>query len=398
MTDVRARPRRARVRRSSGHLADGRELIYFDDSEPYVSGRAQRSFEDRRALEPHADDSRMRFDELSGEWVAFATHRMDRTHLPPADLCPLCPTRPGREPTEIPADDYDVVVFENRFPSFAGVPTGGFPGTGGFASRTGDTKPPGAVKTSDDVTPDVPAYGRCEVVCFTSDHDTHFHQLGAGRVRTVIEAWANRTAELSTRPGVAQVAVFENRGREIGVTLHHPHGQIYAYPFVVPRTEAMLRQAERHRRTGGDDLLGDLLTRELDAGARVVTRGDRWTTFVPVAARWPVEVRVVPHRQVPDLAALDDGERDELAAVYPELLRRFDDFYPKVVAVPYIAAWHQAPVGDGRELCRLHLHVFSIMRAPRKLKYLAGSESAMGAWVNDTTPERIAGRLRELAP
>jgi UDPglucose--hexose-1-phosphate uridylyltransferase len=392
VTDTHAGSRRVRVRRTSGHLADGRELICFDDSEPYVSGRAERSFDDRRGLAPHSNDSRMRFDELTGEWVAFATHRMDRTHLPPADLCPLCPTRPGREPTEIPSDDYDVVVFENRFPSFAGLPTGGFP------APEGRTKPSGAPKPSDEVAPDVPAVGRCEVACFTSDHDTHFHQLGPARVRTVIEAWADRTAELSDRPGVAQVAVFENRGREIGVTLHHPHGQIYAYPFVVPRTEALLRRAERHRRAGGDDLLGDLLASEISSGARIVARGDHWTAFVPVAARWPVEIRVVPHRHRPDLAALDDGERDELAGLLPELLRRFDAFYPKVAAIPYIAAWHQAPVGAGRDLCRLHLDVFSIMRAPRKLKYLAGSESAMGAWVNDTTPERIAARLRELAP
>ncbi len=94
--------------------------------------------------------------------------------------------------------------------------------------------------------------------------------------------------------------------------------------------------------------------------------GDHWTAFVPAAARWPVEIRVVPHRHRPDLAALADAERDELAAVLPELLRRFDAFYPKVAAIPYIAAWHQAPVGDGRDLCRLHLDVFSIMRAPRQ--------------------------------
>ncbi len=383
MTETRAGPERARVRKSRGRLGDGRELIYFDDSEPFVSGQADRSFDDRRDLAPHSNDSRMRFDELTGEWVAFATHRMDRTHLPPADLCPLCPTRPGRAPTEIPSDDYDVVVFENRFPSFAGLPSGGFP------DQEGGATPSDA---------DVPAHGRCEVVCFTSDHDTHFHQLARTRVRTVVEAWADRTAELSTQPGVAQVAVFENRGREIGVTLHHPHGQIYAYPFVVPRTAAMLSQAARHRRAGGDDLLGELLAHELSSGTRIVGRGDHWTAFVPVAARWPVEIRVVPHRHRPDLAALDDAERDELATVLPDLLRRFDAFYPKVAAIPYIAAWHQAPVGEGRELCRLHLDVFSIMRAPRKLKYLAGSESAMRAWVNDTTPERIAARLRELAP
>ena len=373
MTQTRRDPPAVhRVRRTRGHLADGRELIYFDDSEPFVSGQAERSFDDGRHLPPHAPDSRMRFDDLAGEWVAFAAHRMERTHLPPADLCPLCPTRPGREPTEIPSDDYDVVVFENRFPSFAGPP---------------DERADG---------PEAPAHGRCEVVCFTSDHDTSFAELSVDRIGTVIDAWADRTGELSVRPGVEQVSVFENRGREIGVTLHHPHGQIYAYPFVVPRTVAMLRQAERHRRAGGGDLFGDLLAREVETATRVVARGERWTAFVPYAARWPIEVCVVPHRHVADIAALDDAEREELAGLYADVLRRFDAFFPGVATVPYIAAWHQAPVHVDRDLLRLHLQVFSIMRAPARLKHLAGSESAMGAWVNDTSPERIAVRLREV--
>jgi UDPglucose--hexose-1-phosphate uridylyltransferase len=358
-----------RVRRSTGRLADGRELIYFDDSEPYVSGAATRSFVDRRRLSAHRTDAEMRYDDLVGEWVAFAIHRMERTHLPPATRCPLCPTRPGREPTEVPADDYDVVVFENRFASF-----GGRPGSDG-----------GAVHR---------AHGRCEVVCFTSDHERNLADLGAARIRTVIEAWADRTAELSARPGVEQVSVYENHGREIGVTLPHPHGQIYAYPFVVPRTVAMLRQARLH--TGRGDLLGDLLDAEVAAGARLVRRTPHWTVHVPVAARWPLEVRVVPHRHVPDLAALDDAERADLADVYADVLRRFGRFFPGIADVPYIAAWHAAPVRQDRPLLRLHLQVFSIMRAPGTLKYLAGSESGMGAWISDTTPERIAMRLRDV--
>jgi UDPglucose--hexose-1-phosphate uridylyltransferase len=120
---------------------------------------------------------------------------------------------------------------------------------------------------------------------------------------------------------------------------------------------------------------------------------------VPAAARWPVEVHLAPHRDVPDLAALDGPERDELAVVYLELMQRLDRFFPGVdgaeIRLPYIAGWHQAPNGPERELGRLHLQVFSVLRAPGKLKYLAGSESGMGAWVNDTTPERIADRLRD---
>ena len=367
-----------RVRRTVTRLADGRELFYFDAAEPYVSGDATRSMIDPRALpEPPPAQATMRFDVLTGEWVVIAAHRMDRTHLPPADLCPLCPARPGREPGEVPAEDYEVVVFENRFPSFAGPPD------------EGPTTIDGEV-----LWPVRSAYGRCEVVCFTSDHHATFADLDAARARTVVEAWADRTAELSALPGIEQVFVFENRGQEIGVTLLHPHGQIYAYPFVAPRTSVLLDQAERHAARTGRNLLTDVLEAERRAGTRVVLSGEHWTAYVPAAARWPVEVHLAPHRDVPDLAALDDAERDELAVVYLDLLGRLDRFFPEVDRLPYIAGWHQAPVHDRRELGRLHLQAFSVLRAPGKLKYLAGSESGMGAWVNDRTPERIADRLR----
>jgi UDPglucose--hexose-1-phosphate uridylyltransferase len=238
------------------------------------------------------------------------------------------------------------------------------------------------------------------VVCFTADHSATFASLPVPRVRTVIEAWADRTAELSGLSGVAgtgEVFVFENRGVEIGVTLQHPHGQIYAYPAPTPRTAQYLAQARAHHGAHSTNLLADVLAAEREAGTRVVLTGEHWTAYVPAAARWPVEVHLAPHRDVLDLAALDEGEKDELAHVYSELLQRLDRYFPGVERLPYIAGWHQAPQGEGRELGRLHLQVFSILRSPGKLKYLAGSESGVGAWVNDTTPERIADRLREIA-
>lgn len=370
-----------RVRRTVDHLADGRELIYFDDSEPYLSGGASRLTPDTRPLgTASGGGSQLRYDVLTGEWVAIASHRNERIFLPPKDECPLCPTGRGVAPSEIPASDYDVVVFENRFPSLtthAEGTAGLVDGEALFAHR--------------------PGKGRCEVVCFTADHGASFSSLTASRARTVVEAWADRTAGLSAIPGVEQVFCFENRGQEIGVTLHHPHGQIYAYPFVTPRTEALLRQARVHRERHGGNLLRDVLDAERRAGTRVVLSGQRWTAYVPAAARWPVEVHLAPHRDVPDLAALDTEERDELAEVYLELLRRADRYFDGVAALPYIAGWHQAPVTADRELGRLHLQLFSVLRAPGKLKYLAGSESGVGAWVNDATPERIATRLREVA-
>lgn len=369
-----------RVRRTTAHLADGRDIFYFDDSPAYVTGETVRDAVDTRPLGPAGGGSELRYDVLTGEWVAIASHRNDRTFLPPKDECPLCPTGRGVVPSEVPASDYDVVVFENRFPSLS-TRVEGLP-------HDLDGEPLFPVR---------PGVGRCEVVCFTSDHGASFSSLRPERVRTVVEAWADRTAELSATDGVRQVFCFENRGQEIGVTLHHPHGQIYAYPFVTPRTSALLRQAAAHRRSTGGNLLRDVLDAERRAATRVVLAGEHWTAYVPAAARWPVEVHLAPHRDVPDITALDDAERDELSHVYLELLRRADRYFEGVTALPYIAGWHQAPVGADRELGRLHLQLFSILRAPGKLKYLAGSESGMGAWVNDALPEQIAARLREVA-
>jgi len=369
------------IHRSSHRLADGREILYFDDSPPYADGSVRREVHDARPLDRPPQARHLRPDPLTGEWVAMAAHRMNRTFLPPADECPLCPTGRGTVPSEVPSEDYDVVVFENRFPSFSAAP----PAASGLVDGQA-------------LWPVEPATGRCEVICFSSDHATSFGHLTPHRVRTVIAAWADRTAELSQNPAVRQVFPFENRGREIGVTLHHPHGQIYAYPYVPPRTTVMLRQAEAHRRATGGSLLADVLAAERSAGTRVVLAGEHWTAYVPAAARWPVEVHLAPHRDVPDLAALDEAERDELSRVYLELMQRLDRFFPGPdggeLVLPYIAGWHQAPLDDRRELGRLHLQVFSVLRAPGRLKYLAGSESGMGAWVNDTTPERIADRLR----
>ena len=358
------------MRRTAAHLADGREIIYFDH--PGAPARPQ---DDPRDLEPIQINNELRHDPLLDEWVTMASHRQGRTHLPPTDECPLCPSRGGRQ-TEIPADDYDVVVFENRFPSLA--TTAGNPRKGS------------------ELVPRQPGHGRCEVVCFTSDHDASFASLTPTAARLVVDAWVDRTAELSTLGGVKQVFCFENRGREIGVTLSHPHGQIYAYPFVTPHTSTMLRSARRYRERTGGNLFADVLTEEQVERTRLVSASEHWTAFVPAAARWPVEVHLYPHRRVPDLPALSDAEKDDLAVIYLDLLGRLDGLYDR--PLPYVAAWYQAPVLTDRDLAYLHLRVFSIRRAADKLKYLAGSEAAMGAFITDVLPEDVAHRLREVAP
>jgi len=353
---------------TAGRLADGREILFFDRTD------VVRPIDDLRDLPAVQTSAEIRHDALADEWVAVTAHRQTRTHLPPAELCPLCPSTAERL-TEVPEPDYDVVVFENRFPSFAEDAADGW-----------------QPSSDDPLDQRRPAVGRCEVVCFSSRHDGSFAGLADDAARLVVDAWAHRTKALSALPDVAQVFCFENRGPEIGVTLHHPHGQIYAYPFVTPKTAQMLTSARAYRARTGRNLFGDVLAAELKAEVRVLLQSEHWVAFVPVAARWPVEVHLYPRRQVADLAALDDAERDDLASSYLGLLRALDALFG--VPLPYIAGWYQAPTRSDRDLAWLHLRLVSIRRAPDKLKYLAGSESAMGAFINDITPEDMAERLR----
>lgn len=194
---------------------------------------------------------------------------------------------------------------------------------------------------------------------------------------------------------------FENHGQEIGVSLAHPHGQVYCYPFIAPKMEAELKQTEAYHEKTGGNLLKDLMNSEIEAEERIVMRNHSWVAYVPAAARWPLEVHVAPVRDVLTLDELNDQERWDLAVMYSTLLKRGNAFFDKGdgkgMDLPYIAAWHQAPVHDPRGgHYRLNLQFFSFRRAANKIKYLAGSESGMAAWVSDTTPELIAQRFHEL--
>ncbi|MFD3329505.1 galactose-1-phosphate uridylyltransferase [Streptomyces sp. NPDC058701] len=347
------------MKKTTMNLADGRELIYYD-----LDDGTDRRALDQRPLEPVQSRPELRLDRATGDWVAVAPHRQGRIHHPPSDACPLCPSRGGHH-SEIPAADYEVAVFENRFPSLA-RPT-----------------------------------GRCEVMCYTPDHHAGFTDLADNRARLVLDAWTDRTDWLSSLPGIEQVYCFENRGAEIGVTLAHPHGQIYAFPFMPPRTAKMVAVADAHRAATGGNLFEDLLAEARAADSRVVMAGRYWTAFVPFAARWPYEVHVYPHRRVLDLTRLSEAERAEFPGMYVELLRRFDRLFHSQgasvpVPTPYISAWHQAPKTGGQELA-LHLELFTPRRSAGKLKFLAGAESGMESFVNDLVPEAAAQRLREVA-
>src|SRR5918997_2091268 len=260
---------RSRTVPRSARLVDGRAIHYFDD-EP---GRYGAPPPDRRELDATASHAELRHDALFDEWVVIATHRQTRTHLPAASDCPLCDSTETAW-TEVPAPEYDVVVFDNRFPSL-----------------------PAALG-------DEPPRGHCDVIVFSSDHAASFARLDRVRLRTIGDAWAHRSEALAAENGVRYVLAFENRGEQIGVTLHHPHGQIYAYPYVPPTAARMVAAASAHRSRTGSCLGCDLLHDELADGSRIIAAGPQSVAYVPTAGRWPFEIHVVPRRRVTALEPL----------------------------------------------------------------------------------------------
>jgi len=317
----------------------------------------------------------LRWDPTLGEWVAYATHRQERTFLPPAEYCPLCPTKPGGFPTEVPRESYEIVVFENRFPSF--VPDAPEPEGSGNG-----------------LTPKAAGRGVCEVVLYTDEHDATLAQLPERRIRQLVEVWADRYRELGTLDFVDYVFIFENKGEAIGVTLHHPHGQIYGYPFVPPRPKRELEAARAHREKTGGCLHCDLLAQEHEEGRRIVVKGDHFSAFVPFYAHFPYEVHVYSRRCVGSIAGLDAEERRDLARTLKRLLVGYDELFG--FSLPYMMVMHQAPTdgGDYEGVAHFHIEFYPPNRTADKLKYLAGSETGAGAFIMDALPEETAGHLR----
>mgnify|MGYP002630849970 FL=1 len=360
----------AGIVRTSRTMNDGRTIRYYDTAGQF------RTAKDSRPSEEQPGIGELRLDPLVNEWVAMAAHRQGRIFLPPKELCPLCPTT-GELLTEVPESDFEVVVFDNRSPSLR-------PPDGDFAL-------PDLVGADTD---EGVAAGKCEVICFTADHGGAFKSLSAQRVRTLLEAWIDRTRELSELPYIAHIAPFENRGEEIGVTLAHPHGQIYAYSYLPPRVAKMLEVARAHHAKTGRVLFDDVVARELRDEVRVITRNEHWLAYTPYASRYPFEIHIAPLQPVADLTELTPAARDSFPAIAIEIMQRLDGVFG--VDMAYIAAWHQAPVRTARDILRLHWQITSVRRAPGKLKYLAGSESAMGAFIMDMKPEQSAQQLKDV--
>jgi len=364
-------PNSSEPKKIAAKLFDGRDLFYFDDRGSNLPVERK---PDTRPTGERPAVAQMRLDSLTGDWISVAAARQNRAFLPPANQCPLCPSS-AQNLSEIP-DVFDVAVFENKSPSFGPV------------LATVDD-PNYAVEPALTLGATRDSIGRCEVVVFSPEHEGSLANQSLNRVRTVIDAWTDRTDHLQSLPGIRQVFPFENRGQEIGVTLHHPHGQIYSYPYVTPRMNRVLDSISKF----GASLYHETLEFE-QKSERVLIASDNFTAYVPFAGRWPIEIHLLPHRDVQNFTQLTDDERQELASVYQRLLVGLDKLYDS--PTPYISAWHQAPLVEAGKNVRLQLQITSPRRAADKLKYLAGSEAAMGAWIADLAPEVAAANLREV--
>jgi UDPglucose--hexose-1-phosphate uridylyltransferase len=360
----------AGVTRTDRPLADGRTIRYYD-----TQGQA-RAASDKREKTDQPGIGELRLDPLVNEWVAMAAHRQGRVFLPPKELCPLCPST-GENLTEVPEDNFEVVVFDNKSPS--------------LRPPVGDWALPDMVGPDTDTGS---AAGKCEVICFTADHGQSFKDLSAERIRVLLEAWIDRTRELSKEKFIQHITPFENRGEEVGVTLAHPHGQIYAYSYIPPKVARMLEVAKKHKERTGKVLFDEIVAREIKDEERIVAENKHWVAYVPYAARYSFEIHVAPKVSVADLSELTSEVADAYPAIAKEVLQRLDGVFD--IPMAYIAAWHQAPVREGHDLLRLHWQITSVRRAPGKLKYLAGSESSMGAFIMDLRPEQSAAQLREV--
>ncbi|MEB3311889.1 MAG: galactose-1-phosphate uridylyltransferase [Snowella sp.] len=321
--------------------------------------------------EPVQANPHLRWHPLRGEWVAYASHRQGRTFLPPPEYNPLAPTHNPEFPTELPQGQYDVAVFDNRFPSM--IPTAHHP-------------PHSIVET-------LPANGACEVVVFTQDAQASLSSLAVDHLDLLLQVWGDRTRELANYPQIQYVLPFENKGVEVGVTLHHPHGQIYAYPFVPPVPARMLAIQRNYYEEHHRGVLQDLIQREIEDNQRLIYQDKDAIAFVPACARYPYEVWIAPIQPVSHFSALTNEQRWSLARALKTVTLKYDGLWNR--PFPYLMAWFQAPT-DGLSYPEAHLHAqfYPPYRTSDRLKYLAGTELAAGMFANDALPEDKAKELQ----
>jgi UDPglucose--hexose-1-phosphate uridylyltransferase len=346
---------------------DGRQLYLYSHQPIPDDIIATNPVNDGRKATPH-----QRWHPLRREWVIYASHRQNRTFLPPKDYSPLAVSKNKDFPTEMPEGDYEVAVFENLFPSL---------------NLSTEEQPEMTVPTR-------PSKGICEVVVFTKDPDTSLGNLPSERISLILEVLAERTKELGKVDSIQYVLPFENKGIEMGVTLHHPHGQIYSYSFIPPVQERYLESMRKHFQENGTGLLETIIRDEKEDGRRIIIETENIICFIPIFARYPYETWIAPKRQVQFLHQLSPSEMTDLSLVLKSLLLKLDNLWQK--PFPYLMTINQAPVKGDFSFAHLFFQLTPPYRTKDRLKFLAGTELGAGIFVNDSLPEEKARELMDV--
>lgn len=347
---------------------DGRRMTLYGRAPVILHGAVPSPFPEALVPNPH-----LRWHPLRGEWITYAAYRQGRVFQSPSDADPFAVTSDAANPTELPAGIYDIAVFDNRFPSL---------------TQSAHDAPPSTVPTA-------AASGRCEVIVYAQDPKTALGRLPLPHIELLMEVWADRTARAAVDPNIRYVLPFESRGAEMGATVAHPHGQLYAYPFVPPVPARMLESELAFYREHERTLLGSLIGKELQSGARMLYEGPHAVAFVPACARYPYEVWVGPIEAVSGLPQLSQAQRSDLARALKTVLLKYEYLWEK--PFPYLMAWYQAPVDSvAHPETHLHAELSGPYRARDRLKMPGGTELAAGLFVMDVLPEEKARELQQI--
>src|SRR5579862_1262428 len=312
----------------------------------------------------------LRWNPTVREWVSTASHRQNRPQMP-TDWCPFDPGS-GRVP-----DNYDVLIYPNDFPAFS-IP------------------PPEPTIESDDFYRVERSLGRCDVVLYHPDHNTSLPQLTVDHISLVVKLWRKRFTEHKATPGIRYVLIFENKGAVIGVTMPHPHGQIYAFPFIPPRLKLELAAARAHSREHGRCLYCDILKKERRDGRRVVAENASFTAMIPFYARWPYEVHIFSRRHLGALDEFRPVEERALAEMLKWVTMKYDNLFG--FSFPYMMVLHQSPAKGRYPFYHFHIEFYPPHRSKEKLKYLASVETGSGTFLNDSLAEDKAEEFRAISP
>ncbi|MBQ9938718.1 MAG: galactose-1-phosphate uridylyltransferase [Oscillospiraceae bacterium] len=310
----------------------------------------------------------LRWNPMTKDWVMIASHRQNRPQMP-KNWCPFCPGS-GKVP-----DSYDVLKYDNDFPALSVTPP------------QPDDVANGFFKTA-------PAYGKCEVVLYSPEHNGKLTDLSGEHLKKLAELWTERFNALSADENIKYVFIFENRGEVVGVTMPHPHGQIYGYSFIPKKIALEIDSAAEYYDENGRCLFCDMLDNEREFGKRIIFENEHFTVFLPFFTEYPYGVYIMPRRHVPTIAALNDDERAAFAVTVKDVVGMLDSLFD--YSFPYMMCMHNAPVNSGNfdENYHFHIEFFPPMRSADKQKFNASSETGVWAHCNPTCPEATSEELR----